>query len=80
MKILYFRLPVVFGICLRFVFDHILGLPVKPLVYIKRKKKTIEELFGYESEEEADEEDVDWEISAKKKKKNNETYSKLKPG
>ena len=52
---------------------------MKPLVYVKRKKKTIEELFGYESEEEA--EDEDWESSAKKKKeKNNETNSKFKPG
>lgn len=54
---------------------------MKPLVYVKRKKKTIEELFGYETEEEAEAEDEDWESSAKKKKeKNNETNSKFKPG
>ncbi|XP_057300026.1 zinc finger protein 431-like [Hydractinia symbiolongicarpus] len=41
------------------------GLPVKPLVYVKRKKVDIEQLFDYVSnEEDSDSDDEDWATAA----------------
>ena len=46
----------------------ILGLPVKPLIYVERKKLSPEELYKYESEE-SEEEDEEWAPGPGKKKK-----------
>ena len=46
----------------------ILGLPVKPLIYVERKKLSPEELYKYESEE-SEEEDEEWAPGSGKKKK-----------
>ena len=49
-----------------------LGLPVKPLIYVERKKLSIEEQYKYISEEEdEEEEDVEWTPHQEKKKKEN---------
>ena len=44
-----------------------LGLPVKPLIYVERKKLSPEELYKYESEESEDE-DEEWAPGSSKKR------------
>jgi len=54
------------------------GLPVKPLIYVERKKLSIEEQYKYISEEEdEEEEDVDWTPQQEKKKKENKQNEML---
>ena len=55
-----------------------LGLPVKPLVYVKRKKVDIDQLYDYVSGEDdsTDEDDEDWmapNATLRKKKESNES-------
>ena len=45
------------------------GLPVKPLIYVKRVHVPLEEQFKYCSDESSDTSDEEWTLGPKKKKK-----------
>ena len=48
-----------------------LGLPVKPLIYVKRVHVPLEERFKYLSDESSDTSDEEWTLDPKKKRKEN---------
>ena len=62
-------------IYIRLLFFH-LGLPVKPLIYVKRVHVPLEEQFKYLSDESTDSSDEEWTLGPKKKKKENKNEPK----
>ena len=54
----------------------LLGLPVKPLIYVKRVHVPLEEQFKYLSDESSDSSDEEWTLGPKKKKKDNKNEPK----
>ena len=50
------------------IFNFLLGLPVKPLIYVKRVFIPLEEQFKYLSDESSDDSDEEWTLGPQKKK------------
>ncbi len=46
----------------------LVGLPVKPLIYVKRVWVPLEEQFKYLSDESSDDSDEEWTLAPQKKK------------
>ena len=51
------------------VSNIVIGLPVKPLVYVERVYVPLEQLYKYVSDESTDTEDEEWTLGPKKEKK-----------
>ena len=65
-----------------FDFVMIIGLPVNPLVYVKKQTIDIEEQFNYITDEKDSDydHDEDWKPASEKEKSINQDVVKLKPG